>query len=407
MPRRKLTEKAIAKLRAPTASGKQVIYWDDTLRGFGVLLSGVSNSRTYVAQRDLPGGKTRRVTIAAVNEMALAGAKDVAADMLVDMRRGIDPKRRTAGTLQETLDAYLKANKDIKPRTRELYADLVRLHLAPWQDRRLASITPAEVDAMHGAIAAKVAKRGQHSGRSVANDAVCLFRLLYNFAARRDDDLPRNPVRLRGSEWHKVNPRRRPIDPEKLADFYAAVCKLPSIGRDYLLLLLFTGFRRREAAALRWDEIDSGLRIIRLPAARAKADRPLDLPMSDVVHSLLVARRQLGNATYVFPSYARSGHIQDARAWTDVVTATTGIEFCLHDLRRTFITVAESADISVMALKALVNHSLGAGVTESYIKMSAERLREPAQKVCDKLKALCGIVQPGGDKVTPLRSFAS
>ena len=52
------------------------------------------------------------------------------------------------------------------------------------------------------------------------------------------------------------------------------------------------------------------------------------------------------------------------------------------------MTVAESADISAMALKALVNHSLGPGVTEGYVVMNSERLREPAQKVADKLRAL-------------------
>ena len=62
MPRTKLTEKTITKLRAPTASGKPVLYWADDLRGFGVLCSGKTNTRTYVAQRDLPGGRTRRVT---------------------------------------------------------------------------------------------------------------------------------------------------------------------------------------------------------------------------------------------------------------------------------------------------------------------------------------------------------
>src|SRR5262249_51452748 len=123
--------------------------------------------------------------------------------------------------------------------------------------------------------------------------------------------------------------------------------------------------------------------------------RPLDLPMSDFVHSLLVARRALGDATYVFPSYGRSGHIMDARPWTDMVAEASGVKFTLHDLRRTHICAAESADISVYALKALVNHSLGSGVTESYIKMSADRLREPVQKVCDKLAELCGIAELG------------
>jgi len=37
----------------------------------------------------------------------------------------------------------------------------------------------------------------------------------------------------------------------------------------------------------------------------------------------------------------------------------TGITVSVHDLRRTFIMLAESTDISPLALKALVNHALG------------------------------------------------
>jgi len=67
-----------------------------------------------------------------------------------------------------------------------------------------------------------------------------------------------------------------------------------------------------------------------------------------------------------------------------------------HDLRRTFVTVAEGADISPMALKALVNHALGNDVTSGYVQMTTERLREPAQRVADRLRALCGIAAPEG-----------
>src|SRR5262249_48655659 len=159
-----------------------------------------------------------------------------------------DPKRKVAGTLRETLDAYLKANKEISQRSRAIYTQLVTYHLAAWLDRPIVDITPTEVDNLHQAIANKVAKRGQHSGHSVANDAMRAFRLLYNWAEfkyGRDESMPRNPVRLRKNEWHKVTPRRRPIDTDKLKEFYAAVNELPAMGRDYLLLLLFTGFRRR------------------------------------------------------------------------------------------------------------------------------------------------------------------
>ncbi|MFZ4860279.1 MAG: hypothetical protein ACOYL3_28300, partial [Desulfuromonadaceae bacterium] len=44
-----------------------------------------------------------------------------------------------------------------------------------------------------------------------------------------------------------------------------------------------------------------------------------------------------------------------------------GIKFCLHDLRRTFVTVAEGLEISYAALKRLMNHSDGNDVTGGYL----------------------------------------
>jgi integrase len=154
--------------------------------------------------------------------------------------------------------------------------------------------------------------------------------------------------------------------------------------------------RRQEAAELRWSEVDLEQKLIRLPATRTKSRHALDLPMSDVVRDLLVARRALGDATFVFPSYGSTGHIQGGIDRIAAVKAQTGLEFSLHDLRRTYITVAEALDISPYAIKALVNHALGTTVTEGYIKMSVERLRGPAQQVADKLKLLCGITAPSG-----------
>jgi hypothetical protein len=112
----KLTEKVVAQLQAPDPSGRQKLYWDSELRGFGVLCSGVTNVRTYVTQRDLPDGRTRRVTIGAVSELTLDAARRAAADVLLELRRGNDPKRRVATpTLRATLEAYLAARKDLRP----------------------------------------------------------------------------------------------------------------------------------------------------------------------------------------------------------------------------------------------------------------------------------------------------
>jgi integrase len=87
----------------------------------------------------------------------------------------------------------------------------------------------------------------------------------------------------------------------------------------------------------------------------------------------------------------------------ELIADATGIRISPHDLRRSFASVAESADISFLAIKALLNHAVGNDVTSGYVQMSVERLREPVQRVADKLKALC-VVQPlGGANITKLR----
>ena len=58
--------------------------------------------------------------------------------------------------------------------------------------------------------------------------------------------------------------------------------------------------------------------------------------------------------------------------------------FSPHALRRTFVTVAESCDVSVYTLKALVNHSFGDDVTAIYIGNNSkdsetERRRSPTR----------------------------
>ena len=65
------------------------------------------------------------------------------------------------------------------------------------------------------------------------------------------------------------------------------------------------------------------------------------------------------------------------------VTKATGIAFTVHDLRRTFITIAESLDIPAYALKRLMNHKMTNDVTAGYIIADVERLRKPMQLITD------------------------
>ncbi len=162
--------------------------------------------------------------------------------------------------------------------------------------------------------------------------------------------------------------------------------------RDYILLLLFTGLRRNEAAGLEWANIDFAQKVIRLPARRTKAKRKLDLPMSDFVLDLLVARRGLGfENEYVFPGDSKTGHLAEPKKALADVDKACGVYVSPHDLRRTFITVASRCRIAPQELKALVNHALGGDVTEGYNQLTTGDLAEAMQVVTDQMKELCKV----------------
>lgn len=239
------------------------------------------------------------------------------------------------------------------------------------------------------------------NGNPTANDAMTMLGILWKHMSFAVPTLPRNPVaRL---EMYDVPRRTGIVKADDLPAFYASVMALEDeILRDYIRLLLFTGMRKSEAASLKWADIDFTAKIIRVPGQRTKSKTKLDLPMTDVLFGLLVDRRNRGKeGEYIFPA-TKGGQQLDPRYAFERISAC-GVKITSHDLRRTFITVAESCEISPLALKALVNHSLGDDVTAGYVQMTAQRLAIPAQKVADRFKDLCGIEDAVGENIRPLK----
>jgi integrase len=381
MPRAKLTQRYIDRLRAPDPSGKPKFHWDENVPGFGVRVSGSTNQMSYVAQRDFPGGKKGpRIVIAKVGEISLEDARRKAQDKLHMIRHGIDPriKQRGEATLEASVEAYIATHPNLAPKSQKEFRRLLS-HLSDWRSLTLPEIDAEMVQRRHLEIGA------EH--RATANQVMRLLRAVYNQAGVK------NPVRLR-RQWFDVPRRTRLVKADQLASFFTAVNNLPNpVARDYLLLILFTGMRREEAARLTWDDVDFSARLMRVPASSTKAKRKLDLPLTDFVFDLLKRRRDEGDEGFVFPANSRAGHISEPKYPLGLVAEASGIEISVHDLRRTFVTAAENAEISVLAMKALVNHSLGSDVTGGYVIVTVDRLREPAQRVTDLLKRWCGIKQ--------------
>jgi hypothetical protein len=228
--RAKLTEKCVRDIVAPTGlrdkkgQPEQKLYLDEELKGFCVVASGKSTSKSYAVQRDVKGRSCRK-TIGPTNAISLVKAREMAAKYVVEMIAGIDPKKKVGtGTVAEVLGLYLKSRKNLRPKSVEGYRQAIE-QLNGWSKRPIASITQEEVEKKHAEIAKRIGRGRRYSGKASANASMRALRAIYNFALDRDADLPRNPVRLK-KVWFPIERRETIVEDKDKPKFYEAVWTL-------------------------------------------------------------------------------------------------------------------------------------------------------------------------------------
>lgn len=395
MPRIKLTNSTIDRLSIPLSG--RCTYFDTELRGFGLRLG--ATGKTYIVQRDV-NGTSRTLTIGQHGVFTPIQARKKAIELLNLLAQGRDPiaeKRRSQSqrtTLQTAFDSYLEV-RTLSDNTAAAYKRVMQTSLRDWCHKPLLEITREMVSKRYATLR-------RTKGNAHANTTMRTLRAVMNFAAGQYEELNLvNPVMVLSQTraWVKESRRTTIIKKPQLAKWYAGVMQLPSqIGRDYLRLVLFTGLRRREAARLLWKNVDFDDKTF--TAIRTKNGQDLTLPMSSFIYTLLHDRYQIAELTadednpplYVFPGPGANGHLEEPKKFLELVTESSGVEFTVHDLRRTFITIADSLDISAYAIKMLVNHSIGGNdVTGGYVIRNIERLRSPMQRITNAFMQAIGI----------------
>ena len=188
--------------------------------------------------------------------------------------------------------------------------------------------------------------------------------------------------------WVKSSAKPMPIQPcdyfarfsHDLAAWYDGVQTLQNETlQDYLLLLILTGLRRQEAAMMKWQHVDLSAKT--LTVTDTKNHESHSLLLTDYLHELLTLRSQNQINDYVFPGIGAAGNIIEPGKQMVKVTNVSGVQFTVHDLHRTFITIAEGLDISAYALKRLMNHKMNNDITTGYIVTDVEQRRNPMQQI--------------------------
>ena len=397
MAKIKLTKKEVDSIPQPEKG--QIYYSDSKLKGFGLRVG--AKSKTYFAEKRVKG-RSVRVTIGQHGVLTPDQARKKAQSILGKMAGGHDPNISKRGdrskgiTLEKAFEEFLQT-RSLKPRTVKDYRGALDIHLKDWKQKRVVDINRDSVAIRHKKLNVK-------HGPAQANQTMRFLRSLLNYCAGSYEDsegaplIKINPViRLsQTKQWFRVQRRQTVIKNHELPAWYEAAMQLENeISRDYLLLTLFTGLRKGEGLSLETDKID--LKSKTFTVLDPKNRKPLVLPLSSHLYKLLKERiRANGNSKYVFPSLRKHGkHMVEPKKQVAKIAEDSGVQFCLHDLRRLFITTAESLDIPAISIKLLVNHSTGGDVTAGYVMADVERLRSPMQKITDKILALAKVKKSG------------
>lgn len=390
------TKKTLSGITTPN-DGKRVYYYDIKVPGLTLSVTP-TGTKSFMIYKKVKGRPVRH-TLGRYPAMTTEQARREGQRVLGQIASGLDPMQqkkaiRTKGiTLIEVFNDFLEARKSLKPVTIHDYQRVIREAFADWHKRPLLKITKDMVAKRHRLLGEKSHAR--------ANLAMRVLRALFNFAAGEYEDensqslILENPVsRLSHTRaWYRIERRKSVIKAYDLASWFAALQSVKAEFEgyqcgticDYLLVVLLTGLRRSEAMQLKWENIDFKAKSLTISDTKNHEQHVLPLP--DFLYDLLQKRYEEAYSPYVFPGDGKHGHIIEPRKTMIKITERSGVEFTLHDLRRTFITVAESLDIPAYALKRLLNHKMNNDVTAGYIITDVERLRRPMQMVTDYLMA--------------------
>ena len=395
---KQFVDKVVAKGGAPT------LFWDDNLRGFGLLVLP-SGTKTYLANYRFRG-RLRRQTIARHGVVTPDQARDRARQILAQAADGKDPlaEKRAAAvagmTMAQLAELYLKEGPGEKPNKKasSWAVDLsnIRRHIKPllgdWPMRQLtqADVAKFQSDVALGRSKSDVRtkKRGRamvSGGRGTAARSLAVLGAMLEFAVRRKL-IRANPAR--GVPLLKLEPRERFLSEREVGHLAETVNGLEAQGTvsrsaaAAIRLLLLTGCRKSEILSLRWDWVDLERGYLRLPDSKTGAKT---VPLASAAVELLAGLPR--RSPYVLPAGKGSGHyVGLQKEWEEVREHAHLPGLRIHDLRHSFASFAIAGGVSLHITGKILGHRQ-ARTTEVYAHLADDPLRQAVERTARRIVA--------------------
>jgi len=186
----------------------------------------------------------------------------------------------------------------------------------------------------------------------MANRTLGTLSRIFNWAISRDL-VEANPCfRLRRPAPEQT--RDRWLSDDEIRAVWEATGPERITGPLFQVLLL-TAQRKGEVQGMTWGEIDLRAATWTLPADRSKNGRSHEIPLSPFALEIITGQAHKND--YVFPSPRPScGHVTNLGKAAARVKALSGVDFHIHDLRRTAATGMARLGIGRITIEAYYRH---------------------------------------------------
>ncbi|MDE0253667.1 MAG: integrase arm-type DNA-binding domain-containing protein, partial [Rhodospirillaceae bacterium] len=247
MPKRstlRLTKRIVERLKA---DGKDAIFWDRDLAGFGVRVHATGR-KLYIVQSRGPAG-LKRVTLGPVDGETIEARRREAAEVIDRIKRGEDPRPAPEPTVADLAERFLGNHVEVrcKPNTAKSYREVLHNHVLPTLGKKpVGNVVPEDVAALHHRL---------RDRPSVANLAVWVLSRMYVLAEAWGMAPPGgNPCRH--ARYYRNKSRERFLTPEEFRLLGAALRRFEAEGSMMpsaiaaVRLLMLTGCRSDEVLSL-------------------------------------------------------------------------------------------------------------------------------------------------------------
>lgn len=381
------------KVKKLTTEKPREKFWDTIEPGLGLQVSRNGRKVWVVSYRENGERVRREKVIGEWPDLTVADARLKASELRNSIKRGYSPsedrkQQDEAPTFKTVAEQYIERYAKKEKRSWEEDARILEKDLLPTFGKRKAQdIKRKDVLELLDRIAERKTKNKQgevvrEGSPIMANRTLALMRKIYNWAISRDL-VEHNPC-LQVAAPSAENQRDRVLTETEIKKVWKAFESIGGLMGPMFKLRFLTAQRGGEVEAMRWVDLDLGNGWWTIPAEFSKNGLSHRVPLNDPALGILKqlqtqemerlekARQKEKSAKesqWVFPGKSRTPgldvHISNINKSALKVRDLSGVDFVMHDLRRTAASYMASMGISRLVISKVLNH-VETGITRVY-----------------------------------------